>query len=103
MLVQGTDVTYRYFHTPELTAHLAGHLQGDLCGHAHQHLRSAQCASQYTLTGNGELHTEVLFHLVILVLPVARKNNHHLSNNNKKKLFSTQGCWTEQKSKMTLN
>lgn len=78
---RSTAVTYRYFHAPELTTHLAGHLHGDLCGHAYQHVRSAQCAGQYTLTGNGELHTEVLFHLVILVLPVARKDNHHLTNN----------------------
>lgn len=78
--MQGTAVTYRYFHAPELTAHLAAHLHGDLCGHAHQHVRSAQCASHYALTGHGELQTQVLFHLVILVLPVAREDNHHLTN-----------------------
>lgn len=71
--------TYRDFHAPELAAHLARHLQGDLCGHRHQRLRTAQRASHDALAGDGKVHAQVLLHVVVLVLPVGGQHHHHLT------------------------
>lgn len=80
MIVKLVQVArYRYFHAPELSAHLARHLQGDLCGHGHQSLRTAQCARYDTLAGDGTVHAEELLHVVVFVLPVGGQHHHHLT------------------------
>lgn len=64
-------MTYRDFNTPELSSHLTSHLQGNLCGHSHERLWTAQSPGEDTLAGNGTVHTQILLNDVVLVLPVA--------------------------------
>lgn len=63
-------MTYRDFNTPELSSHLAGHLQSKLGGHSHESLLTAQGPGDDTLAGNGTVHAQVLLNAVVLVLPV---------------------------------
>ena len=71
--------TYRDLHTPELSSHLAGHLQNNLGGHSHDCLRLADGAGHHTLAGRGAAHTQVLLDAVVLVLPVGGQDHHHLT------------------------
>jgi len=70
--------SYRDFHTPQLSSHFAVHLQSNLGGHSHERLRFADGASHHTLTGSGAVHTQELFHTVILVLSIGRQDHNHL-------------------------
>lgn len=72
--------THRDLDTPQLSTHLAGDLQCDLCTHGDECLGSAQGATQHTLAGGGTVHTEVLLHAVVFVLPVAGQDHDHLDN-----------------------
>lgn len=76
------NMTYRDFHTPELSSHLASHLQCNLGGHSHERLRSAESTGKHTLAGSGAVHTEVLLDAVILVLPGAGEDHNHLTDRN---------------------
>lgn len=71
--------TYRDLHTPELSSHLTGHLQGNLGGHGHESLLAAQSPGDHTLAGDGTVHTQELLDAVVLVLPVAGQDHHHLN------------------------
>lgn len=64
-------MTYRDFHAPELSSHLASHLQGNFGSHSHECLRSAEGTGHHALTGSWAVHTEVLLDTVVLVLSVA--------------------------------
>ena len=70
--------TNRDLHTPQLSSHLAGHLQNDLGGHGHEGLWAAESASHHTLTGGGAVHTEELLDAVIFVLLICGEDHYHL-------------------------
>lgn len=82
------NMTYRDFHTPELSSHLASHLQCNLGSHSHECLRSAESTGNHTLAGNGAVYAKVLFDAVVLVLPVGGEDHHHLTNRNDWKVSS---------------
>lgn len=73
-------MAYRDFHTPQLSPHLAGHLQCNLGGYSHEWPSLAESAGEHTLAGSGAVHTKVLLDAVVLVLPAAGEDNHHLTN-----------------------
>lgn len=81
-LLQISDAltTHRDFHTPELSSHLAGHLQCNFGSHSHECLRAAECTGHHTLAGSGAVHAQVLLDGVVFVLPVAGKHHYHLTN-----------------------
>lgn len=72
-------ITYRDFHTPEFSSHLASQLKSNLGCHSHEWRRFAEGAANHTLAGSGAVHTEVLLHTVIFVLTVAGEDHHHLT------------------------
>jgi len=74
-------MTYRDFHTPELSSHLASHLKSNLGCNSHEYLLSGEGTGNDTLTGNGAVHTKELLDGVVLVLPVAGEDHHDLTNN----------------------
>lgn len=71
-------MTYRDFHTPELSSHFARHLQCNLG--AHRHERLSQSTGNHTLAGSGTLHTEEPLDGVVLVLPVSGEDHHYLTD-----------------------
>ena len=73
-------MTYRDFHTPELSSHLTSHLQCNLGSYSHKCLWSAECTGQHTLAGSGAVHTKILLDAVIFVLPAAGEYHYHLKN-----------------------
>ncbi len=88
--------TYRDVHAPQLSSHLASHLQRYLGSHSHDCLRFAYSAGHHTLAGSGTVHTEVLLDAVVLVLPVAGKNHYHLTHTNQGYLLAVLRLLTTQ-------
>lgn len=70
--------SYWDFYTPQLSSHFAVHLQSNLGRHSHKRLRFADGARHHTLARSGAVHTQVLFHTVVLVLSIGRQDHHHL-------------------------
>lgn len=83
--------SYGDFYTPQLSSHFAVHLQSNLGGYSHKGLRFADGARHHTLAGSGAVHTQVLFHTVILVLSIGRQDHNHLWKAQKQ--FETIAVW----------
>lgn len=77
-LMYHVNQTYRHVNPPELSTHLAVHLQGDLGGNGHDCLLLAESPGHHTLTRGRAICAQVFFNSIIFVFPITRQQTNNL-------------------------